>query len=143
VAEPADDGTAEVRSANERFYAAIEAGDLDAMRALWVDDETSLCVHPGAVPVRGPGPIGRSWALLMAGTAYLQFVLTDVEVSLREEVATVTCTENVITAEEGGHLDSFAAGQVVGTNVFVLTPQGWRLWVRHASPVLSTIDDEQ
>ncbi len=143
MAEPVPDVTAEVRTANERFYAAIETGDLDAMQALWVDDEACVCVHPGAVPVRGPGAIGRSWALLMAGTAYLQFVLTDVEVSLREDVATVTCTENVLTAEEGGHLDPFAAGQVVSTNVFVLTAEGWRLWVRHASPVLSAIDDEQ
>jgi hypothetical protein len=60
--------------------------------------------------------------------------------------ATVSCTENVLTAEEGGPLDSFGAGQTVSTNVFVRTERGWRLWVRHASPVLtarvvSTDDD--
>ena len=37
-----------------------------------------VCVHPGWPPVPRPGQVLRSWALVMAGTPYIQFFLTDV-----------------------------------------------------------------
>lgn len=136
-----DGSHAEVEAANAAFYAAFENADLDAMRDLWLEDEETLCVHPGAHPVRGTSAISRSWALIMANTPYIQFFLTDVEVSVLRlggrEVASVTCTENVLTADEKTELDSFGGAKAVATNVFIGTPDGWRLWIHHASPVLS------
>jgi ketosteroid isomerase-like protein len=144
VPERAGDGPEEldavrgdVRAVVDRFYAAFESADLDAMREIWLDDERATCVHPGALPVRGATAVGRSWALMMANTPYLQFILTDVDIAVAGDTASVTCTENVLTAEEGGPLDSFGAGQTVSTNVLVRTEHGWRLWVRHSSPVVS------
>ena len=133
----------EVEDVNATFYQAFETADLDAMRELWLDDPDALCVHPGALPVRGTGPIGRSWAVIMANTPYIQFFLTDVEVSLREGVASVTCTENVLTGDASADPDSFGGGKAVATNVFVRTPDGWRLWIHHASPVLSADNHEE
>jgi ketosteroid isomerase-like protein len=133
---------AEVERANAAYYAAFEAGDLDAMRDLWLDDESTVCVHPGADPVRGTGPVGRSWALVMAHTPYIQFILTDVDVALRGDVASVTCTENVLTADDTTGRDAFGGARAVATNVFVRAADGWRLWIHHASPVLSPADDE-
>ena len=132
----------EVEEVNATFYQAFESADLDAMRELWLDDPDALCVHPGARPVRGTGPIGRSWAVIMANTPYIQFFLTDVEVSLREGVASVTCSENVLTGDASTDPDSFGGGKAVATNVFVRTPGGWRLWIHHASPVLSADNHE-
>lgn len=128
---------AAVEARNAEFYAAFESGDLDAMTSIWLDDEQALCVHPGALPVRGTGAINRSWALIMANTPYIQFFLTDVEVSLRGDVASVTCTENVLTADEHSDDGSFSGAKAVATNVFVRTGETWRLWIHHASPVMS------
>ena len=133
---------AEVGAVNAAFYAAIESADLDAMLALWLDGPGSLCVHPGMPPVHGAGAIGRSWALVMAHTPYIQFFLTDVAVDLREDVALVTCTENVLTGDARTGPDAFGGGKAVATNVFVRATDGWRLWVHHASPVLSMTEDE-
>lgn len=127
----------EVERVNATFYEAFETADLDTMQDLWLDDADSLCVHPGALPVRGTGPINRSWALIMANTPYIQFFLTDVEVSVLDGVASVTCTENVLTGDERTGPDAFGGAKAVATNVFVRTPQGWRLWIHHASPVVS------
>jgi ketosteroid isomerase-like protein len=127
---------------NAEFYAAFESADLDAMQDLWLEDPDTLCVHPGALPVRGTSSINRSWALIMANTPYIQFFLTDVEVSVWENAASVTCTENVLTADERHGTDTFGGARAVATNVFVHTPAGWRLWIHHASPVLSTGDHE-
>jgi ketosteroid isomerase-like protein len=133
----------EVLGVNAGFYEAYETADLDTMQDLWLDDPGTVCVHPGVPPVRGTGPIGRSWALVMAHTPYIQFFLTDVEVALREDVASVTCTENVLTGDERSGPDAFGGGKAVATNVFVRTPQGWRLWIHHASPVLPEEDDAE
>jgi ketosteroid isomerase-like protein len=138
----ADPDRRAVEAVNTAFYEAIESGDLDTMRDLWLDDPGTVCVHPGALPVRGSGPIGRSWALVMAHTSYIQFFLTDVEVSVHGDAATVTCTENVLTGDERTGPDAFGGGQAVGTNVYVRTDEGWRLWVHHSSPVLSAVDDD-
>ena len=53
----------------------------------------------------------------MANTPYIQFFLTDVEVSVLGDVASVTCTENVLTADESTDGGSFAGANAVATNV--------------------------
>jgi len=48
--------------------------------------------------------------------------------------------ENIITAadeESSSDSTAFAGAKGVATNVFRRTEAGWRLWVRHGSPVLS------
>jgi ketosteroid isomerase-like protein len=131
----------EVEDVNAAFYRCFEAGDLDGMQQIWLDDPEALCVHPGALPVRGTGAINRSWALIMANTPYIQFFLTDVEVSVRGDIASVTCTENVLTAGEVADA-AFTGARAVATNVFCRTSEGWRLWIHHASPVLSSEHDD-
>ena len=131
----------ELEAVNTAFYEAFETADLDTMQDLWLEDDETLCVHPGAMPIRGTGPINRSWALIMANTPYIQFFLTDVEVSVLEGVASVTCTENVLTAGEVADA-AFTGARAVATNVFCRTPEGWRLWIHHASPVLSSEHDD-
>lgn len=131
----------EVEALNTAFYEAIETADLDTMRDLWLDDAGTVCVHPGALPVRGTGAVIRSWALVMAHTSYIQFFLTDVEIAVYDGTATVTCAENVLTGDDRTGPDAFGGGRAVATNVFVSTPEGWRLWLHHASPVLTGGDD--
>jgi ketosteroid isomerase-like protein len=127
----------EVMATNAAFYEAFERADLDAMNGLWLEGPDTVCVHPGAMPVRGTGQINRSWALVMANTPYIQFFLTDVEVSLREEVAVVSCTENVLTGDDSTGPEAFGGGKAIATNVFVRTSGGWRLWIHHSGPVVS------
>jgi ketosteroid isomerase-like protein len=135
-----------VLAANAELYAAFEAGDLDRMTALWVSEpysDDALCVHPGWVPLRGRGPVLRSWAVIMANTSYVQFVLTDVRADVAGDVAVVTCRENILTAiGDPTHAgDSLSGGSTVATNVFRRTAEGWRLWVHHASPILGRGSD--
>jgi hypothetical protein len=80
----------------------------------------------------------RSWMVLMANSPYIQFFLTDVEGVVVGDMATVTCTENVLSAAPDTPVGVFAGGHATATNVFRRTSEGWRLWVHHASPVLSS-----
>jgi ketosteroid isomerase-like protein len=136
---PDDDARLEeVLAAHAAFYAAFEKSDFEAMEAMWADDEGVVCVHPGAEPIRGRSAVMRSWLALMAAAPYIQFFLTDVRASVVGDIASVTCTENVLSAGADTPVGVFAGGSAAATNVLRYTSQGWRLWIHHASPVLSS-----
>ena len=122
-----------MEAANTALYRAFETGDVDLMESVWDDEqpEQLVCVHPGWPMLRGRSSVLRSWSAVMAGTDYIQFFLTDVQVAVTGQTAVVTCTENVLTSA-----DVAENAAVVATNVFVRRPSGWRLQVHHGSPVL-------
>jgi ketosteroid isomerase-like protein len=128
-----------VEAANTALYTAFETGDVDLMEAVWdaEDPDALVCVHPGWPMLRGRVHVLRSWSAVMAGTEYIQFFLTDVQVSVQGQTAIVTCTENVLTSADVGDNAS-----VVATNVFVRRDGGWRLVVHHGSPVLGRLTSE-
>ncbi|MGZ4666370.1 MAG: nuclear transport factor 2 family protein [Frankiaceae bacterium] len=137
TAQPAGPGPAEVaavEAVNSELYEAFEAGDLDRMAAVWDDERPGevVCIHPGWDAVRGRDRVLRSWAAIMANTAFVQFVLTDVQTSVLADIAVVTCVENIVTTME--ELDSNA--RIVTTNLFHRGVSGWRLRLHHGSPVL-------
>jgi ketosteroid isomerase-like protein len=138
----ADDVEA-VLEVNRAFYAAFERGDYDAMHALWASDDGVVCVHPASTPIRGRRDVMRSWMVLMANAAYIQFFLTDVEAVVVDDVASVTCTENVLSAAPGTPVSMFAGGSAAATNVFRRSDGDWRLWIHHASPVLSGAEPDE
>ncbi|MET7934742.1 nuclear transport factor 2 family protein [Streptomyces sp. NPDC005322] len=136
-----------VAAVNTALYEAMEQGDHSALERLWLDsrDTEVSCVHPGWPVLRGRGEVLRSYALIMANTDYIQFFLTDVEVSVMADTALVTCTENILSgapAEEEGQLGPLVGQLVVATNVFRRTEDGWKVWSHHGSPVLAESDDD-
>lgn len=139
--------SSDLEAANAEFYAAFEAGDLDRMSAVWADGPHApsvSCVHPGWPLLRGREEVLRSWALIMANTPYIQFVLTDLRTEVHGDQALVTCAENILTvddSEEAGGL--MAGGSVVATNVFLRVGGEWRLLLHHGSPVLNQMEDEE
>jgi uncharacterized protein (TIGR02246 family) len=139
VSTPEDD-RASVEAANSAMYEAFESADVDRMARVWDDvaPDAVVCVHPGWPMLRGRDHVLRSWSAVMAGTDYIQFFLTDVQVSVHGDTAVVTCTENVLT--EVSELTR-GAGAVVATNVLVRRADGWRVQVHHGSPVLGQLED--
>jgi ketosteroid isomerase-like protein len=121
-----------VEEANTEFYAAFEHSDLGRMRNVWLDDDTASCVHPGWRVLRGTSRIMRSWAAIFANTPYIQFFLSDVDVTVLGDVAIVRCVEGIVTSLADAEGDA----SVAATNVFVRTVDGWRLWLHHGSPVV-------
>ena len=135
-----------VLSANRSFYDALESGDMDLMGALWAPDQGCVCIHPTASPIHGRPAVLRSLALIMANTSYIQFFLTDVEVTLSGDRAVVTCTENILTSAPGRHeaaeepaepATELVSARAACLNAFVRRDDGWRLWVHHATSLPS------
>lgn len=134
---------AAVTAANADLYAAIESGDAERMAAIWDTTDDVVCVHPGWPAVRGRSRVLRSWAVIMANTAYIQFFSTDVDVTIDGDVAVVTCEHGLLARSDEGDTGFGETARVVASNLFRRRGDGWRLWSHHASPVLGGDDQEE
>lgn len=123
--------TDDVLAANDAFYTAHEARDLEAMSAVWEHAERVVCVHPGWPILRGWTAVLDSWERIFAGAGRTQFILTNRSVDVGEDLAWVTLEENLV---DRGETHAIAA-----TNVFALTADGWRLIAHHGSPVMAVL----
>ena len=63
--------------ANQAFYDAFEARDIDAMSDLWEHSDRVVCTHPAYPMLRGWGAIAGSWYELFGGSEWLQFIVTN------------------------------------------------------------------
>lgn len=129
-------------TAHRSFYDSVEAGDVDLMASLWADSAHTTCVHPGAEPVHGTAAILRTWTMVMANVGYIQFFLTDIDVTTfpvgsdDPHTAVITCTENILSGEGLAADESFSGGKAIATSILVKDHKTWKIWTRHASPVI-------
>jgi ketosteroid isomerase-like protein len=124
---PAED---DVLAANAAFYAAFEAGDMDAMSDVWEHSDRAECVHPGWTRLTGWGAISASFFALFQNGQRLQFILTNqrVDVDADSVLAWVSCDENILSEQVGG--------TVAALNLFARDGAGaWHLVVHHGSSV--------
>jgi ketosteroid isomerase-like protein len=119
-----------VRTANDVFYRALEALDLDAMQAVWLHEPWVRCVHPGWDVLVGWDAVRESWRRIFEGTGWMGITPTEVAVHVIGDAAIAACTENITTKAD----DQVAVGVAHATNVFRQTRAGWRMVVHHASP---------
>jgi uncharacterized protein (TIGR02246 family) len=125
----------EVSEANRAFYAAFEARDVAAMAEVWDPGDEATVVHPGWPVLRGWQPVAESWQRIFDHTPYIQFFLTEEQVTVVGTVAWVTLYENILqeVAAPGRH--ALGDSRVAATNVFVRREGRWRLVLHHGSPV--------
>ena len=119
-----------VKEANQRFYDAFGALDIELMDSAWHHSAQAMCVHPGWPPLVEWGPIRDSWERIFDNATLMHFNIRYVNVAVGGDCGWVTCFEN-ITSVLQGQASNFA---VLATNIFVRTPQGWRMIAHHASP---------
>jgi ketosteroid isomerase-like protein len=113
----------EVLEANEAFYRAFAARDLDAMAALWAEAHPVACAHPGWDVLDGREEVLGSWREILGGDDGPELACSRAQARLLGEVAFVTCHEVV----EGGRL--------AATNLFVREGGRWRMVHHQASPI--------
>ena len=116
------------QDAETAFYEALERADLDAMMAVWAEDEEIVCVHPGGPRLAGHEQVRESWRQIFAGGGGVRIHVTQQVAMQAMMVAVHSVQENAVVP----------AGQrataVVATNVYLRTAAGWRMVVHHASP---------
>lgn len=111
------------------FYAAISRADIEAVMALWADEEDIVCIHPGAPRLVGHASIRAAWESIFEQGGVqirpvqlhvIQNVMTSVHNIIEEVHRTVSRQQDI---------------HILATNVYVKTPFGWRIATHHASVV--------
>jgi ketosteroid isomerase-like protein len=116
-----------------QFYEAMQRADLELLMSIWSDDDEVFCVHPG-----GPRLVGHAAIRAAFGSIFSNGAVPVTPVHVKRVEAQGTVVHNVlervdIRTEEGQQTTAW----VIATNVFVKTPQGWRMVAHHASPATS------
>ena len=112
------------------FYRAFERADLTAMMALWAEDEEIVCVHPGGERLAGFDAVRDSWRQMFSHGPRLRFKLIDLRVHTVRLMSIHNLYESITASGE-----MRPAGLTLATNVYLLTPSGWRMLMHHASPL--------
>ncbi|QID18332.1 nuclear transport factor 2 family protein [Nitrogeniibacter mangrovi] len=117
------------QEAEDAFYEAFSRADLEAMMAVWSEDEEVICIHPGAPRVVGLAAVRDSWRQLFAGGTRLQITVSNEVISAGTLMA-IHCVLEHIQVEGDNELHA----PIVATNVFMRGALGWRMVAHHASP---------
>ena len=116
--------------AEAAFYDALGRADLDALMAIWAEDDEIVCIHPGAARLVGHEAIRQSWATIFErGSVHIRPVQLHASHSLTAAVHNIV--EEVQRTPQEQHQRQDA--HILATNVFIKTAQGWRIVTHHAS----------
>ncbi|MBU6285411.1 MAG: DUF4440 domain-containing protein [Betaproteobacteria bacterium] len=117
-------------AAEDAVYEALAQGDLEALMALWSDEEDSVCIHPSGPRLIGLDAIRQSWALILA-QGNLVVNRSKLQVIAAGTVAVHNLIET-IQVFEAGHTRAF---HMACTNVYMHGSRGWRMVLHHAAAV--------
>jgi ketosteroid isomerase-like protein len=123
------------QDAENAFYEALERGDLDAMMAVWAEDEEIVCVHPGGERLTGQDQVRTSWAKILADGSRVRVHISHQVAISGMMIAVHSVQENFsLEGERGRQGTDLRPVPVVATNVYLRIGAGWRMIVHHASP---------
>jgi ketosteroid isomerase-like protein len=116
-------------SAPPPFYECLQRGDIETLMSLWSDDDEIVCVHPGGRRLVGLAQIRTAFELMFANGC-----LNIRPDHVRRVQTLTTAVHSVLETVGLGSGDKPRVGYVLATNVYVKTPQGWRMVCHHATP---------
>jgi ketosteroid isomerase-like protein len=125
------------QDAESAFYEALTKSDLDAMMAVWADDDDVYCVHPNGARISGVESVRESWRQIFASGQSLRFQLRESQFVQGMMLSVHSVYEHITVAGE-----TRPRGPVITTNVYLRTERGWRMVAHHASPPPAAAEPE-
>lgn len=119
------------------FYESLQSADIEKLMACWADEDDIVCIHPGGPRVVGALAIRAAFDAIFGHEGSIQVQAE----SIRRITGMSSAVHNVLERIEVMTSEGPVHAFVLATNVYHLTPQGWRMVVHHASP--GTQDEAQ
>lgn len=116
--------------AEAAFYAAFERRDLDAMMAVWADDENIACIHPMTVPLTGRGAVRIGWQSIFQAAGRFRMQIETLSLQQVGDVV-IHCVKEYLTIGD----EANPRPPILATNVYRRDAHGWRMWLHHGSPI--------
>lgn len=113
----------------QAFYTAFSSGDIDAMRDIWHDTKYVSCIHPMGDRLCGAPAVLKSWESILHNTGDVLINVSDRRIEIKGAMAIHTLVENIHLKDKPNQVFQFLA-----TNIYELTPSGWKMILHHASP---------
>lgn len=117
-------------AAEAAFYAAFEARSLDAMIAVWAEDERIACLHPLAAPLNGRAAVAAGWKSLFEAAGQFR-----VHVELAHEIRAADQVIRIVREYLTIGQETEPRPPILATNVYRREGDGWRMVLHHASPL--------
>lgn len=115
--------------AENAFYDAFQASDLEAMMSVWADQEFIECIHPISDRDRGRTAVEESWRRIFDGGLKVVLELSGIHRTQDALLAIHVVYEHFRTPEEDQQHPP-----VVATNIYQLIGGSWHMILHHASP---------
>lgn len=113
----------------QQFYEALQAADIDALMAIWSDDDDIVCVHPGGPRVVGAAAIRAAFEAIFANGAIRA------RPDKVRRLQTLNCAvHSVLERIDIPTDEGLQTAWVVATNVYVKSGARWAMAAHHASP---------
>lgn len=119
--------------AEDAFYYAFSRCDLNAMMQVWLDAEHIECIHPGSSRLQGIAAIRYSWEQIFSAGEQLHFNIVRHHCTQTGNLAIHSISEQIKT----DRANPKTVAEVIATNIYELTANGWRMILHHASPAHS------
>lgn len=112
--------------AEAAFYDALERGDLDAMMAVWAEDEEVVCIHPGSSRLVGQAIVRDAWRQVFEQARGMRVRLSGQIVQQGLLLAISQVLEQLTVGSK-------TYPPVTATNIYHRGSDGWRMICHHAS----------
>ena len=122
------------QDAENAFYQALERCDLDAMMAVWSEDDDIVCVHPAGQRLAGQEQVRDVWRQMFASGPNMRVQIAQQVVIAGMMLEVHSVNESITVAGE-----QRPRPPMVATNVYLRTAAGWRMIVHHASPAQAQV----
>jgi ketosteroid isomerase-like protein len=110
------------------FYDALQRGDIDLLMQCWADEEDVVCIHPGGPRQLGVAAIRAAFeSMFSQGSVRARLTQVHRVQTMSSAVHSVTEQIEILLPDGVHHVVIFA------TNVYLKTPEGWRMVAHHAS----------
>jgi ketosteroid isomerase-like protein len=125
--------------AENAFYDAFSAGDLEAMMRVWAVSFDVVCVYPSGPRLEGVVEIRNSWELIFKERIEREFDLRCRRIVGSDEYRIHLLEENISVLGT-----SLVSPPVLATNVYQHMQDGWYMVLHHASvsPIALPPEDE-
>ena len=117
-------------AAEAAFYAAFEARSLDAMMAVWANDDSIACIHPMTAPLTGRAAVAAGWRSMFEAAGQFRVQVETAHEMREAGQVTRIVREYLIIGQE-----TEPRPPILATNVFRKEADGWRMVLHHASPL--------
>ncbi len=114
------------------FYDAMERADLNLMMAVWADEPDIVCIHPQGPRLAGLSAVRGSFADIFSQGPAMQLKVSELRRHQSPTLAIHNVYETILVRQEAG-TPYTEVPPVLATNIYLLTPHGWRMIVHHAS----------